>query len=242
MKMTLFAEVDMKLKISIFLVFSIIYICLPASVLADSKRFGEISLQIDDADSLTLDVQLALLYHNVKVDYDSTILIQSPENTKILLYPQVASGDQSVLRIIIGKIEDQNPTFFDMFVVLGDTVANSVQWQGDRGKIFLTYNGILKSEKSISEDIQGMILFDRDNDGEIVSGSMQLRLLIPLIEGTNKANRLRLKGSFDLAVGDYRELTLGKNISDLEKEKKKRNNLLLGIIFTVFLIAIFGLR
>jgi len=232
----------MKWIISIFLVIIFLYICFPEGVIAESKRFGAISMQIDEADSITLDVQMALLYRNVKVDYDSTILIQSPENSRIMLYPQVGTGDQSVLRVIIGKIDDQNPLFFDMFIVLGDTVPNSIQWEGERGKIFITYNGILKSERSLSEEIQGKILFDRDNDGEIVSGSMQLSLLIPLIESTNKANRLRMKGSFDLTVGDYRELTLGKNISDLEQQKKKRNNLYLAIVFTVFLIAVFGLR
>jgi len=210
-------------------------------VLAKTKGFGEISIRIDETDSLTLDVQMALLYHNVDVGYDSTILIQSPENSKIMLYPQLDIGDQSVLRIIIGKI-DENPTFFDMFVVLGDTVPNSVEWNGDREKVYITYNGILKSKMSLSEDIHGKILFERDGEGEIVAGSLQLSLLIPLMGRMDKANRVRLKGSFDLAVGDYRELTLGKNISDLEKEKKKRNNLYLGIVFTVFLIAIFGFR
>lgn len=232
----------MKLILSTFLALIFIHIFLATDAVAKTKEFGEISIRIDGTDSLTLDVQMALLYHNVDVDYDSTILIQSPENSKIMLYPQLDSGDQSVLRIIIGKIDDQNPTFFDMFVVLGDTVPNSVEWKGDREKVYITYNGILKSEMSVSEDIHGRILFERDGEGEIVSGSLHLSLLIPLVGRMNKANRVRLKGSFDLAVGDYRELTLGKNISDLEKEKKKRNNLYLGIIFTVFLIAIFGFR
>jgi hypothetical protein len=213
-----------------------------AGAIAKPKGFGEISIQIDQADSLTLDVQMALLYHNVKVDYDSTILIQSPENTEIMLYPQLDRGDQSVLRVIIGRIDDENPTFFDVFMVLGDTVENSVEWSGDREKIYMTYNGILKSEMSLSEDINGAIIFDRDDDGKIRSGDLQLSLLIPLVEGTDKANRVRMKGSFDLAVGDYRELTLGKNISDLEKEKKRRTNIYLAVVFSIFLIAIFGLR
>ena len=232
----------MKLILSTFLALIFIHLFLAMDAVAKTKEFGEISIRIDETDSLTLDVQMALLYHNVDVDYDSTILIQSPENSKIMLYPQLDSGDQSVLRIIIGKIDDQNPTFFDMFVVLGDTVPNFVEWKGDREKVYITYNGILRSEMSVSEDIHGRILFKRDGEGEIVSGSLHLSLLIPLVGRMNKANRVRLKGSFDLAVGDYRELTLGKNISDLEKEKKKRNNLYLGIIFTVFLIAIFGFR
>jgi hypothetical protein len=95
---------------------------------------------------------------------------------------------------------------------------------------------------SLSEDINGTILFDRNGDGEIRSGSLRLDLLIPLVEGTEEANRIRMKGSFDLAVGDYRELTLGKNISDLEKEKKRRTNVYLAVVFSIFLIAIFGLR
>jgi hypothetical protein len=233
----------MKLIISILLlVMTLLYIFLPLNGLAKTKEFGEISIQIDDADSLKLDVQMALLYNNVEVDYDSTILIQSSDGSKIMLYPQVASGSQSVLRIIIGKIEDQNPRFYDMFVVLGDTVTDYVEWKSDREKIFVTYNGILKSEKSLSEDINGSIIFDRNNEGEIISGRIQLNLLFPLFEGTNEVNRLRLKGSFELAVGDYRDLTLGKNISDLEKKKKKRSNLYLAIVFSVFLVAIFGLR
>ena len=232
----------MKLKNSIILMSIILYTFFMTAAIAKPKEFGEITLQIDDADSISLDVQMALLYHKVKVDYDSTILVQNPENTKIMLYPQIDSGNQSVLRVIIGKIDDENPTFFDLFAVLGDTVANSVEWKGEREKIFITYNGILKSEMSLSEDINGTILFDRNNEGEIRSGSLSLNLLIPLVEGTEKANRVRMKGSFDLAVGDYRELTLGTNISDLEKEKKRRTNVYLAIVFTIFLVAIFGFR
>jgi len=220
----------------------LMYFVFPTVTLAKDKNFGDISLRIDQADSINMDVQMAFLYRNVSIRYDSTILIQNPESSKILLYPQVSKGDENVLRIIIGKIEDKNPTFFDLFVVLGDTVLDSTSWYGEEDKIFITYNGVLKAEKTQSEDINGYVILERDKNGEYVAGNINLELSVPLFNSQDLANRLYMKGSFDLAVGDFRELTVGQNISDIEKKQKKRQNLYLAIVFTVFLIAIFGFR
>ena len=215
---------------------------LPGALLAKDKNFGQITLKIDQADSVKLDVQMAFLYRDVSVKYDSTILIQNSESSTILLYPQVSKGDKNVLRIIIGKIDDKNPRFLDMFVELGDTVLDSIRWTGERGKIFITYNGVLKAEKTTTEDINGDIILQRDKNGEIIAGKIQLTLSVPLFNSRDVPNQLAIRGAFDLAVGDFRELTVGQNISDVEKKQRKRQNLYLAIVFTVFLIAIFGFR
>ncbi|UCF65717.1 MAG: hypothetical protein JSW33_07750 [bacterium] len=218
------------------------YLSFPAAISAKDKNFGEISLQIDQADSINMDVQMAFLYRKVSIRYDSTILIQNPESSKVLLYPQVSKGKENVLRIIIGKIDDKNPTFFDMFVVLGDTVTDSISWKGERNKIYITYNGVLKAKETQTEDINGYVVLERNKNGEYVAGSIKLGLSVALFNSQELANRLFMRGSFDLAVGDFRELTVGQNISDIEKKQKKSQNLYLAIVFTVFLIAIFGFR
>ena len=50
------------------------------------------------------------------IEYDSTVLIQNDEGNRILVYPQLREGNNNVLRLIIGEIQESNRNFFDIFL------------------------------------------------------------------------------------------------------------------------------
>ena len=211
-------------------------------VIGNDNKFGEMFVTIDNQDSIKLDVRMAFLYRKVDVEYDSTILVQNKDNSEIRLYPQIVSGDKNVLRIMAGELDDQEPFIFDLFFVLGDSVKNTIKWVNEREKIFITYNGFLTSQKILTDNINGTMSFNINDKDQAVSGKLKLSLRAPLFSENGTPNEVKLNGKFDLAVGDFRDLTVGKNLSDLDAKKKRRQNIYIAVFLTVFLVAIFGFR
>ena len=211
-------------------------------LIGNDNKFGELYVTIDKQDSIKLDVRMAFLYRKVDVQYDSTILVQNKDNSEIRLYPQIVSGDKNVLRIMAGEIDDLEPFIFDLFFILGDSVSSTVRWVDEEEKIYITYNGFLTSQKILTDQINGSMSFDINNKGQAVSGKVKLSLRAPLFSEDGTLNDIKLNGKFDLAVGDYRDLTVGKNLSDLDAKKKRRQNIYIAVFLTVFLVAIFGFR
>jgi hypothetical protein len=232
----------MRLKIRWFYYLIIIVSIYHNSALGKDNKFGEMFITIDKQDSINLGVRMAFLYKNVNVKYDSTILVQNKENSEIKLYPQLVTGDKNVLRIMAGDIEEQEPLFFDLFFIIGDTVQGKINWVDEREKIYITYNGILQSQKIQTDHINGTVSFKTDKKGQVISGILKLRFQAPLFSENGSLNEIKLNGSFDLAVGDYRDLTVGKNLSDIQEKKKRRQNIYVAVFLTVFLVAIFGFR
>jgi hypothetical protein len=210
--------------------------------MSNDNKFGEMFVTIDNQDSIKLDVRMAFLYRKVNVEYDSTILVQNKDNSEIRLYPQIVSGDKNVLRIMAGEIDDQEPFIFDLFFILGDTVNSTIRWVDEREKIYITFNGFLTSQKILTDKINGLMFFNINDKGQAVSGDMKLSLRAPLFSDNGAPNVVKLNGEFDLAVGDYRDLTVGKNLSDLDAKKKRRQNIYIAVFLTAFLVAIFGFR
>lgn len=230
-----------KLSYLIFLlvVFTVIN---PEELLAQKPALGNINIKIDDKESTNFPVQQALLYRKVILSYDSTVLVQGGESRRILYSPQFGSGENHVLRIIAGNLSDQNPDFYDILIVLGDTLPDTVSWRGDSYLVFISKDGMLLPQKTDSRNITGQVTFTRDKKGDIQSGVLfmefdQPQSLSPLI-----FSHYIMDGRFELAVGDYRDLSLGQSDSDLKEKEKRRQNIYWALIFSVFLLAIFGLR
>jgi hypothetical protein len=209
---------------------------------ADQKKFGNLEFQIDEREPINFDIQRALLYQNVSIEYDTTILIQNENSSQLLFFPQVSSGEVSILRIIFGDFAFQKKNFYDIYFMIEDSIPDSLAWTDDSAKIFMAVNGNAKSFQSHSKNINGYILFDRNNDEEIISGKLDMGFDISVLRDEGEYNHMNIKGSFDLVVGEYRELTLGEQVSDVDKKKKQRQNIYLAVIFAVFLVAIFGFR
>lgn len=232
----------MKQVSSMSILFLFIFMLSWSPLRADTKNFGSIKMVINSIDSLNLNVQTALLYRNVNLAYDSTLQIQNPESLSVKYYPQFENGNQNVLRILAGEILTEKPQFYDIFFIIGDTIPDSLAWKDTSSTILMIPNGYVTASRSVAENINGNIKFERDKKGNIISGNLQVDFNTPLFGSQGSINQVSLTGAFKLAVGTYRELALSKSESDVDKKKRGRQSLYLGIVFAVFIIAIFGLR
>jgi hypothetical protein len=228
------------IKLVIFIIFLLFFFS--SKSIADLKKFGSLETQIDEKEPTNFNIQRALLYRNVSIEYDTTILIQNENSSQLLFFPQISSGETNILRIIFGDFEFQKKIFFDIYFMLEDSIPDSLAWTDESDKIFLAVNGNVKSFQPQSKNINGYILFDRSDDGEIISGKLEMGFDITVLRSESEYNYFKIIGSFNLAVGEYRELTLGEKISDVDKKTKQRQNIYLAVIFAVFLVAIFGFR
>jgi hypothetical protein len=232
----------MKQFLSVSVLFLFVFIFIRSPLRADNKNFGSIKMVLNSNDSLELDVQTALLYRNVHLAYDSTLQIQNQESLSVKYYPQFENGNQNILRILAGEILTVEPQFYDIFFVVGDTIPDSLAWKDTSATILMIPNGYVTASRSVSENINGYIKFDRDKKGNVISGNLKVDFNTPIFGSPGGINQVYLAGAFKLAVGTYRELALSKSESDVDKKKRGRQNLYLGIVFAVFIIAIFGFR
>jgi hypothetical protein len=232
----------MKQFLNMSVLFLFIYLFIWSPLRADNKNFGSIKMVINSTDSLDLNVQTALLYRNVNLAYDSTLQIQNQESLSVKYYPQFENGSKNVLRILAGEILTEKPQFYDIFFIVGDTIPDSLVWKDTSSTILMIPNGYVTASRSIAENINGYIKFDRDKKGNVISGNLKVDFNTPIFGSHGGINQVSLVGAFKLAVGTYRELALSKSESDVDKKKRGRQNLYLGIVFAVFIIAIFGFR
>ena len=231
------------MKKLINLIFLFLAVTLPGSeLLAQKPTLGNLTLQLDDQKTEKFPVQQALLYRKVVLDYDSTVLIQGGDSSRILYSPQFGSGENHVLRIIAGTLSDQNPDFYDILVVLGDTLRDTITWKGDSSRVFITVKGLLQPQKPRSKNICGQVIFNRDKKNNIQSGILRLDFDIPNLFSVAKKNHFMFDGKFQLAVGDYRYISIGQTETDLKEKERRRQNIYWALILSAFLLAIFGLR
>ncbi len=209
---------------------------------AQAKKENNIKFVIDERDSLSFMVHQALLYRNVDIGYDSTIIIQDSESSDIRFYPQLGTGDKNILRIIAGEIHELKPDFYDIFLVIGDSIPDTLIWREEKEKIYIAANGMLTKQTPIAQNITGQIDFTREKKYDFSSARIDLNFRYPFYQLEGDYNGVNLDGFFSLRVGDYRELAMGESDSSLLKKENKRQNLYLAIIFSVFIIAVFGLR
>ena len=211
-------------------------------LLAQKPALGNIKIKLNDRESTDFPVQQALLYRKVILAYDSTVSIQGGESPRILYSPQFGSGENNVLRIIAGNLNDQNPDFYDILIVLGDTLQDTISWRGDSSLVFISKDGVLQTQKTDSRNISGQIILSRDKKKDIQSGVLSVEFEKPLSLSPLILGHYILNGKFELAVGDYRDLSLGQSDSEQKEKERRRQNIYWALIFSVFLLAIFGLR
>lgn len=232
------------MKKSILIVF-LIWILLGlyiAESLADIPSIGEMSVQIDNQKKINYPIRQALIYRRVTLAYDTTAFVQSDSTSMILVSPQFNRGENNVLRIIFGNLDTQSPDFYDFLIILGETLKDTISWKGDSSLIFLSRNGLLQSHRSWSKDINGQIIFSSSRKKEIQSGVMKLEFDLHGMVGMALKNHFNLNGTFELLVGDYRDISLGQTDSALKEKERKRQNIYWALIISAFLIAIFGIR
>lgn len=209
---------------------------------SDESKLGVVGVKLDNYELINYEVKQALLYRKVSIEYDSTILIQNQKASKILYIPQLSSGKGNTLRIILKKIDDQSDNFLDIFFHLGDTIRDTLIWEDVTNKIFMTASGNALPFKQMSEQIEGKIIFTRNDDQEIISGKLLLDFYLGLFDTAAHLNHIFLDGYFTIMVGDYRRITLEKSLTREEKRKRVSNIAQFAIITSIFIFAYFILR
>ncbi len=213
-----------------------------AESLADIPSIGEMSVQTDNQKKINYPIRQALIYRRVTLAYDTTAFVQSDYTSMVLVSPQFNRGENNVLRIIFGNLDIQFPDFYDLLIILGETLKDTISWKGDSSLIFLSRNGLLQSHQTWSKNINGEIIFSSSRKKEIQSGVMKLDFDMEGMVSLALKNHFNLSGTFELLVGDYRDISLGQTDSALKEKERKRQNIYWALIISAFLIAIFGIR
>ena len=196
------------------------------SGIAQEGDFGKLNIKIDDEPERSYQVQRALLYRQVSIKYDSTVLVQNKMSNDIYYYPTFKKDKQD---------------FFDIFINIGDSIPDSLTYTNSTNDIFISKNGKIQLFKSNSQNINGSIHIKYEKE-KVVAGRLDLSFLIKNYLEIDRTEKFVLNGSFEVAAGDYRELSMGITSSDKEASSKKKQSLYFAIILSVFFIVIFGLR
>jgi hypothetical protein len=225
-------------------VYPIFIILILAEVLfcADDKYFGEIIIQFDSTLEQTYNIERALLFRNVSIVNDSTATIQNEEGVDVFFYPQLNEGHQNVLRLIARENSDSTSKFYDIFINLGDSIPDNLNLQNENGLIYILPNGEALSNVSVSQNINGEIKINQDTKSEAVSGRIDLNLDYSSYNDINVYQQIHLAGNFNVPVGVYEETSLATEADRKSRESKYKRNIYAGLIISIFLIAIFGLK
>jgi hypothetical protein len=229
-----------KFRFQLLIIF-ILFIVFMIPVLADEPESDKLSIKINGEAEQLYQVQRALLFRQVKVEYDSTVLIQNDTSSQVYYYPQLDAGKENVLRLLVGTINNEKQDFFDFFINLGDSVRDSLTFKDDSADIFIARNGKMQLFKSTSQNINGFLQVESKKE-KVIAGQMDLSFTIKNYLQINQTENFQIKGSFGVTTGDYRELNMGMTTKEKETKSKRRHALYLAIIVSVFFIAIFGLR
>jgi hypothetical protein len=208
---------------------------------ATNRELGEVTITIDEIDEQLYNIQNALLYKNVSIEYDSTVLIQNYEGNQILVYPQLREGSNNVLRLIIGEIQEPNRNFYDIFLNLGSYISDTIHWTNEYNKVFLSKNGRTLPIEARSININGSINFRELDKKNRFAGQIHLEFDFPLIySGT--LNHIKINGSYDVLSGEYREISMASASNGNIRKKRNRSTIHMLIIFSVLFFLYLGFK
>jgi hypothetical protein len=202
-------------------------------------KMGDIKIQINDGVPRYYIIKQAFIYQDASIAYDSSVIIQNEETLQVLFFPQLSMGENNLLRLVFGDIDGDHSDFFDYYFLLGDSLSDTLFWQNDIDKIFMTYNGRPHNFIAISKGINGQITFNRNKSGEFTSGAINVKYSVPSSASAKKFNRFGLDGAFSLIVGDYHKLTLESNYDKAKKKRAIRKNIIIGTIVVIFVAGVF---
>jgi hypothetical protein len=229
-----------KFRFQLLIIFILLFVIM-IPVLADETDSNKLSIKINGEAEQLYQVQRALLYRQVKVEYDSTVLIQNDNSGQVYYYPQLDAGKENVLRLLVGTINKEKQDFFDFFINLGDSIKDSLTFKNDSADIFIARNGKMQLFKSTSQNINGSLYIEFEKK-KVVAGQLDLLFTIKNYLQINQTRKFKINGSFEVAAGEYRELSLGMTTQENKSKMKRRQNLYIALIITVFVVAYFGFK
>lgn len=200
--------------------------------------FGSIKMQIDSGEANTYDINSAVLYQNASVSFDTIVQIQNEMSDEILYYPQILEGKDNILRLILALNEEN---FYDVIFNLGDSLQDAVVYNAADSKVFLSYDGQLKTFAQRTRNMNGQVLIaEPDSKQKQISGELNVSFELPLDPESMRVSTINLDGKFDVYIGEFRTVSLATGTPLKEKKKKYVNNLivaamLVAVGFFVFL-------
>jgi hypothetical protein len=201
------------------------------SGIAQEGDFGKLNIKIDDEPERSYQVQRALLYRQVSIKYDSTVLVQNKMSRDIYY----------VLRLLAGTFKKDKQDFFDIFINIGDSIPDSLTYTNSTNDIFISKNGKIQLFKSNSQNINGSIHIKYEKE-KVVAGRLDLSFLIKNFLEIDRTEKFVLNGSFEVAAGDYRELSLGTTAAEKNAKMKRKQNLYIALLISLFVVAYFGFK
>ncbi len=207
----------------------VIWLFSVSALWADQEKFGNVKVQIDNLEQMNYALERAIIYRNVSMTYDSTVFIQSSESSQILFIPQLSEGKGNILRIILGDIRKRERVSYDVYFLLGDEIPDTLLWDDEDNKIYLSINGTANTYVLQSKKINGQIIFTRNNKGNVFKGEVEVECEIVSSNGQERVKQFNLDGLFALVVSDYRDFSLEKSMSAMKKKNVRYRNILISV-------------
>ncbi len=215
-----------------------------AALNAETGNFGEVTVQIDGQPEQRFVAKSAVFYESVAIDYDTTVLVKSAPDTRMLYSPQLRQGTNFVLHLLLTSPVDTAAAHlpaYDVYFNLGDTLFEQLTFNNADSHAFLYTNGSLTPEKLYSRQQNGVFNLKPMEGGEGVAGSFDTEFEFPAPGIAGEYHRYHLKGALSIPVTSMR-VGDETNITQTEDQKKRlRRNLAIAVVISVFVI-LFALR
>ena len=208
--------------------------------IAETVSFGEVKLQIDQQPVRVYNIVQALLYRQVDIRYDTTVVVQNGDSAAYLYYPQLIQGNRIILRLI-AQAKTLEDDFYDMFIILGDSVARTLEFRGLDSTVFIKHQGLLESTRKYSRNLKGVFRLQETARGQNVVGEFAVSFEYPIRNNDGRLYPIKLEGSLRVPTGKFRETSLSAEAGQEERKKSLQRNLAVAIIITIIIISTIGL-
>lgn len=215
-----------------------------AALSAQTGNFGEVTVQIDEQPEHRFIAKSALFYESVAIDYDTTVLVKSPPETRTLYSPQLRQGTNFVLHLLLASPLDTAAVHlpvYDVYFNLGDTLYEQLTFNNADSHAFLYTNGNLSPEKLYSRQQRGVFNLKPMEGGEGVAGSFDTQFEFPVSGGGGEYHRYRLKGSLRIPITGMRFGDETNIIQTDDHKKRLQRNVAIAVVISAFII-LFAIR
>ena len=206
----------------------------------ESISFGEIQLQIDQQSPRVYNIVQALLYHQVDIRYDTTVVVQNADSLTYLFYPQLIQGQRIILRLI-AQSKTLEPDFYDLFILLGDSLSETMVFQHRDSSIYIKHNGLLETVQKYSRNLSGEFRLKETQGGRNIVGNFSITFDYPIVVNDTRMHRVQLEGNLRVPTGKFRETSLATEAQQEERKKSFQRNLAVAIIITIIIVSTIGL-
>ncbi|NOX37523.1 MAG: hypothetical protein GXO78_08295 [Calditrichaeota bacterium] len=206
----------------------------------ETISFGEIQLQIDQQPPRMYNIVQALLYRQVDIKYDTTVVVQNADSVTYLFYPQLIQGQRIILRLI-AQSKTLEEDFYDLFILLGDSLSETMVFRQQDSSIFIKHNGLLETVQKYSRNLSGEFRLKETQGGRNVVGDFAIDFDYPIVENDTRMHRIHLEGSLRVPTGKFRETSLSTETQQEERKKSFQRNLAVAIIITIIIVSTIGL-